>query len=59
MIAFLLNNLATILISIALAAVVALIIVRRVRQYRKGKANEDCAGCNIAGCPYCRPRRNL
>ena len=48
MLTFLSQNLATILISLALFAVVALVIVHLVRNRRKGKSS---CGCNCAGCP--------
>ena len=47
MLEFLSANLATILISIALIAVVAAIIVSMVRNRKKGKSN---CGCNCANC---------
>ena len=57
MISFLLENLSTILISLVLAGVVALIVAYLVRQRRRGGPDE-CAGCEVTGCPYCPPRRN-
>ena len=44
---WLMQNIATILISIALMAVTALIIARLVRQKKQGKS---CCGCNCANC---------
>ncbi len=46
--------LATILISILLAAVVVLILIYQIRQHRKGNP-DDCAGCSISSCPYSHP----
>lgn len=42
------NNIATIIISAVLIAVVAVIIVSMVRNKKKGKSS---CGCGCAGCP--------
>ena len=47
MIAWILQNLATIIISLVLAAIVALIIVFLVKNKKKGKSS---CGCNCAHC---------
>ena len=47
MIAFILQNLATILISLALAVIVALVVRKLVRDSRK----PGC-GCGCSGCAY-------
>jgi hypothetical protein len=47
MIAFLIDNLATILISVALMAVVALISAYLIRKKRGGQTS---CGCGCAGC---------
>lgn len=49
MLAFIGENLATILISAGLAALVALIVINAVRKRRKG--HSGCA-CGCATCPY-------
>lgn len=48
MLMWLTENLATILICTALAAVVALIIISMARGKKKGKAS---CGCGCTGCP--------
>ena len=47
MLAFIGDNLATVLVCLVLAAIVAAIIVKLVRDKRKGKSN---CGCNCAHC---------
>lgn len=57
MLLWLAKNSATILISIALTAVVTLIIIYIIRKRRKGRS---CCGCNCAGCPMsgsCHPKK--
>ncbi|NCC61619.1 MAG: FeoB-associated Cys-rich membrane protein [Verrucomicrobiae bacterium] len=48
MLMWLAENLATILICTALAAVVALIIISMIRGKKKGKTS---CGCGCTGCP--------
>jgi len=47
MIAFLIENLATIIVGLVLAAVVALVIVKMRKDKRAGKSS---CGCKCAGC---------
>lgn len=47
MLAFIVDNLATVLVCLVLAAIVAAIIVKLVRDRRKGKSS---CGCNCAHC---------
>lgn len=49
---WLLNNLATIIISVILALVVFLIIFKMIRDRKKGKSSCgcDCSCCSMGGC---------
>ena len=47
--AWLIDNLATILISLLIAGIVTLIIVHAVRRRKAGKGS---CGCNCASCAY-------
>ena len=49
MLAWLADNLGTIIISLILIAVVSLIIVRMIKDRKSGKSNGSC-GC---GCEHC------
>lgn len=49
MLAWLVENLATILICIVLIAVVAAIIVHMVKERKHGSRNSSC-GCGCSGC---------
>lgn len=48
MLSWFMENLATILICLGVAAVVAVIIIHMIREKRKGKTS---CGCGCAGCP--------
>lgn len=45
---FIMENLATILVSLVIAAIVAVVIVKQVSDKRKGKSS---CGCGCSGCP--------
>jgi hypothetical protein len=50
MLTWIIQNLATIIISLVLLLIVALIIIKMVRDKKRGKT---CSGCeNASGCPY-------
>lgn len=48
MITWIIDNIATIIICIALIAVVALIIASKIKNRKKGKSS---CGCDCSGCP--------
>lgn len=48
MVAFLIENLSTIIISVIILAVVVLIIVKMLKDRKKGK---NSCGCGCANCP--------
>lgn len=57
MLAWFMENLATILISLALAAVVTAIVVNMIRKKREGKSS---CGCGCENCPsgsVCHPKK--
>ena len=49
MLAFIVDNLATILVCLVLAAIVAAIIVKLVRDKKKSNCGCNCAHCAMAG----------
>ena len=54
---WLMENLSTILVGAAVAALVVLVIVRMVKSRRSGKSS---CGCGCAGCPMggkCHPKK--
>ena len=58
MIQFISENLSTILITAALAAVVALIIVKMIKDKKKGKTSCSCSCTGCAGASICHPDSN-
>ena len=53
MLALLQNNLATILISAALLAIVCLIITSMIQSRKRGKGSCSCGGCSGCGQSAC------
>ena len=58
MIQFISENLSTILITAALAAVVALIVVKMIKDKKKGKTSCGCSCTGCAGASICHPDSN-